>query len=150
MLWFMILTATYKYGYIYIGCNILALPFSMRQTIERIGCKAAASGKPVAFPSTATIAVDWLVEHGFAAKNSDAKIVLMSTCIASTTTLTQPNLVELPDSSFGLRKKLFLSGWEQASKANPASVVNKSFRATSCVKPYFMLLLERIWAFINN
>ena len=115
----------------------------MRQAIENVGTKAAVSGKPMAFPNASQVAVDWLVERVFAAKTSQNKIVLMSTCLESTTTVSQPMLVELPDSVFGLRKKLRLFGWRPSSRACPPSVSDKFFRGQSSVKAYFQVLLQR-------
>ena len=115
----------------------------MRQSIENIGRKAAACGKPCLFPESSREAVDWLVERGFATKTSENKLVLLSACMESRTTLSQPSLVQTLDSLFGLRKKLCSQGWSPANPASPADVASRRFRSQSIIKSYFELLLTR-------
>lgn len=99
-------------------------------------------------------AVDWLVEHDFAAHNDD-KLVLLTSCIETQTSLRQPKLVELPEeveanSSFGLRKKLIKSGWTAVEKRAGPSVRDKKFRPQNNVKAYYWLLLMRHLAWLTT
>ena len=121
-----------------------------RRAIEDIGQQAARNGKPLPYSRKHQAAVDWLVNHDFASCTSRNKIVLLSSCMEAETQLSNPQLVELPDSNlssdnslFGLRKKLKQQGWSPATKESPADVEGRIFRVQSNVKAYFELLLTR-------
>ena len=103
------------------------------------------AGKPISYPHKLRPVVDWLVDKGFASVTNANQLVILSSCLETTTILEQPEIVELPlnqSSWFGLRKTLTSSGWTPGDGGS-ASVPNKIYNEKNGQKLYMEFLLTR-------
>jgi len=117
----------------------------LRQAIVDLGNKALQTGRPLGYNQKYRAAVDWMVEKGFASLNEKNELILLSSCMETTTFLKQPRVVDLPlenSSWFWLRKLLNQSGWS-AGDGMAASVSNKIFNQKNGQKLYMEFLLTR-------